>query len=320
MRILTGIQPSGTLHWGNYFGMMQPAIGLQDEGEAFYFIADYHSLTSVCDPAALRKYIMGAVLDFLACGLDPLKTCFFLQSAIPAVTELTWILGTLTPMGLLERCHSYKDKIAHNLPATQGLFSYPVLMTADILLYQTDVVPVGRDQKQHIEVARDIAVKFNQKYEAVFKLPEASIQETTEIIPGLDGAKMSKSYGNTIEIFLTEKELYKKIMSIRTDSAPVDHPKPREGSTILALYKLFANSADYQQMEDDYQRGGVGYGEFKKRLFEAAWLFFKPMRARREELLADPVSIEQILKEGAARAQAVAQPTMDRVRSAIGLR
>ncbi len=320
MRILTGIQPSGVLHWGNYFGMMQPAIDLQDEGEAFYLIVDYHALTSVRDPAALREYVKGAALDFLACGLDSSKTCFFLQSAVPAVTELAWILGTVTPMGLLERCHAYKDKVAHNLPATQGLFSYPVLMAADILLYETDLVPVGKDQMQHIEVARDIATKFNEKYGAVFKLPQASIRETTATVPGLDGAKMSKSYGNTVEIFLTEKELYKKIMSIRTDSTPVDRPKPTEDSTILVLYKLFASSADYQQMEEDYRSGGVGYGEFKKRLFEAAWLFFKPMHVCREELLADPTRVNQILSEGAARAHAVAQPVLERVRSSVGLR
>jgi len=320
MRVLTGIQPSGTLHWGNYFGMMQTAINLQDEGEAFYFIADYHALTSVNDPAVLQRYVKEVALDFLACGLDTSKTCFFLQSAVPAVTELNWILSTLTPMGLLERCHSYKDKVARKLPTTHGLFSYPVLMTADILLYETDLVPVGKDQKQHMEVARDIAVKFNETYGAVFKIPQASIRETTAIVPGLDGAKMSKSYGNTIAIFLTEKELYKKIMSIRTDSTPVDHPKSTENSIILALYNLFATPADYQQMVGEYRNGGVGYGEFKKRLFEAAWSFFKPMHARREELSADPARVDQIFEEGGARAQAVSESVMVRVRSAVGLR
>lgn len=319
MRILSGIQPSGILHWGNYFGMIQPAIQLQEQGEAYYFIADYHALTSVQDPVALQEYIKRVALDFLACGLDPQKTCFFLQSAIPAVTELTWILSTLTPMGLLERCHSYKDKIARSLPATHGLFSYPVLMAADVLLYDSDLVPVGKDQKQHLEVVRDIAIKFNERYGETFKLPEPSIQEATQTVPGLDGAKMSKSYGNTVEIFLTEKELRKKIMGIPTDSTPVENPKPIENSTILKLYQLFAAPADYQRMVEEYCMGGVGYGDFKKRLFEAAWLFFEPMRQRREALLAEPGRVDQILEEGAARAQAVATSVIKRVRSIIGL-
>ncbi len=320
MRILSGIQPSGILHWGNYFGMMQPAIRLQEQGEAFYFIADYHALTSIRDPAVLREYTHGVALDFLACGLDPAKTCFFLQSSVPAVAELAWILSTLTPMGLLERCHSYKDKVARNLPATHGLFSYPVLMAADILLYDSDLVPVGKDQKQHLEVVRDIAIKFNERYGIIFKLPEPSIPEATETVPGLDGAKMSKSYANTVEIFATEKVLRKKIMGIQTDSTPVHAPKPIGSSTILMLYKLFANPVDYEQMRADHRRGGVGYGDFKKRLFEAAWLFFEPMRNRRNELLADPEQVNQILKEGTVRANTIAQSVMERVRFAIGLK
>src|SRR5215210_2979663 len=241
MRILSGIQPTGVLHIGNYFGMMRPAISLQAEGEAFYFIADYHSLTSLQDPAALRENCRRVALDFLACGLDPERAALFLQSDVPQVTELAWILSTVTPMGLLERCHSYKDKTARGMSASAGLFTYPVLMAADILIYDSDVVPVGRDQKQHIEVTRDIAVKINETFGDVFKLPEPRIQTATETVPGLDGQKMSKSYGNTIDIFGEEKETRKRVMSIVTDSAVVDAPKDPDTSTIFQLYKLVAD-------------------------------------------------------------------------------
>ena len=229
IRILSGIQPTGTLHLGNYFGMMRPAIALQEEGEAFYFIADYHALTTVQDPVKLHEYTRSVALDFLACGLDPARACFFLQSAVPQVTELAWILSTVTPMGLLERCHSFKDKIAHGIAPSHGLFAYPVLMAADILLYDSDVVPVGKDQKQHLEVTRDIVVKFNETYGEVFKLPEPRIQEQTAVVPGLDGQKMSKSYSNTIEIFGEEKALRKKIMSLVTDSTPVEAAEADRG-------------------------------------------------------------------------------------------
>jgi tryptophanyl-tRNA synthetase len=320
MRILSGIQPSGKLHLGNYFGMMRPAIQLQNEGEALYFIADLHALTTVRDPAALRDHSRNLAIDFLACGLDPAKACFFRQSAIPAITELAWILSTVTPMGLLERCHSFKDKTARGLAASHGLFAYPVLMAADILIYDSDLVPVGKDQKQHLEVTRDIAVKINELYGPVLKLPEPSIREESAAVPGLDGAKMSKSYGNTIEIFEEEKALKKKVMGIPTDSTPVESPKPTEGSTILALYQLVATPADYAAMRTDFERGGTGYGDFKKRLLGAIWEYFAPMRARRQELLADPDYVDGVLDAGATLANEIANAVLERVRLAVGLR
>ena len=319
MRILSGIQPSGSPHLGNYFGMMKPAIELQAKGEAFYFIADLHALTTVRDPRELRENVRGLALDFLACGLDPARSVFFRQSDVRAVTELTWVLSTVTPMGLLERCHSFKDKTARGLPASHGLFSYPVLMAADILIYDSDLVPVGRDQKQHLEVTRDIAVKMNEIYGEIFKLPEASIRGDTAVVPGLDGAKMSKSYHNTIEIFAPEKVLRKKIMGIKTDSTPVEAPKPVEDSVILALHKLVASEGAQLAMEEDFRAGGVGYGDFKKRLFEAVWEYFAPYRSRRAELEADPGHVERVLAEGAEKASAVAESVMRRVRDAVGL-
>lgn len=319
MRIISGIQPSGTLHIGNYFGMMKPSIELQDQGEAFYFIADLHALTTVQDAKALRSYIEDVAVDFLACGLDPKKACFFRQSLVPATTELSWILSTLAPMGLLERCHSYKDKMARGLGASHGLFAYPVLMAADILIYDSDVVPVGRDQKQHVEVTRDLAIKFNETYGATLKLPEPRIQETTAVIPGLDGAKMSKSYGNTIGMFEEEKAMRKKIMGIKTDSTPVEAPKPTENSVILDLYKLVATPSDYEAMVNDFRNGGVGYGDFKKRLFEGVWNYFAPMRERRAELVADKAYVEGVLRDGLERARDISEGVMSRVRAAVGL-
>src|SRR6266498_2776463 len=241
MRILSGIQPSGALHIGNYFGMMRPAIALQAEGEAFYFIADYHALTSVRDPKMLRENSRRVALDFLACGLDPERAALFRQSDVPQVTELAWILSTVAPMGLLERSHSYKDKLARGLAATVGLFNYPVLMAADILIYDSDVVPVGKDQKQHIEITRDLAVKMNETFGQIFRLPEPRIQAATEVVPGIDGQKMSKSYGNNIDIFGDEKETRKRVMSIVTDSTPVEAPKDSERSTIIQIHSLFAS-------------------------------------------------------------------------------
>src|SRR5213592_2021163 len=245
MRILSGIQPSGVLHIGNYFGMMRPAIKLQKEAETFYFIADYHALTSVLNPEALRENSRRVALDFLACGLDPERAALFRQSDVPQVTELAWILSTVAPMGLLERAHSYKDKLARGLASTVGLFSYPVLMAADILIYDSDAVPVGKDQKQHVEITRDLAVKINEIFgksegdRQIFKLPEARIQPATETVPGIDGQKMSKSYGNNIDIFSDEKEMRKRVMSIVTDSTPVEAPKDPDKSTIVQLYSLF---------------------------------------------------------------------------------
>lgn len=319
MRILSGIQPSGTPHLGNYFGMMKPAIELQEKGDAFYFIADLHALTTVRDAAILRANVRELAVDFLACGLDPSRSVFFRQSEVPAVTELAWILSTVTPMGLLERCHSFKDKTARGFGASHGLFAYPVLMAADILIYDSDVVPVGRDQKQHLEVTRDIAVKMNETFGEIFKLPEPSIREDTAIVPGLDGAKMSKSYGNTIEIFAPEAVLKKKIMGIKTDSTPVDQPKPVENSSILGLYKLVTAADDYQAMEADFLNGGVGYGDLKKRLFAGIWEYFSVQRARREEILADAGLVDRVLAEGTLKARAVSDSVMTRVRKAVGL-
>lgn len=319
MRILSGIQPSGALHLGNYFGMMKPAIELQNQGDAFYFIADLHALTTVHDAKLLRQYVRDVAIDFLACGLDPAKSCFFRQSDVPAVNELSWILSTVTPMGLLERCHSYKDKTARGFAASHGLFAYPVLMAADILIYESDVVPVGKDQKQHLEVTRDIAIKMNETFGEIFKLPEPRIQESTATVPGLDGAKMSKSYGNTVELFLEEAPLRKKIMGIKTDSTPVEAPKPVADSSILALYKLVASETDYAAMFGDFERGGVGYGDLKKRLFGGIWEYFAPMRAKRAEILADPHYVDQVLKDGATKAGAIAAAVLMRVKAAVGL-
>lgn len=320
MRILSGIQPSGTLHLGNYFGMMCPALRLQDEGETFYFIADYHALTTVRSAEALREYSRGVALDFLACGLDPSRTAFFRQSDVPSVTELAWILSPLAPVGLLERCHSYKDKLARGMAASVGLFTYPMLMAADILIYDSDLVPVGQDQKQHLEVTRDLAGKFNEHYGDTFRLPEPRIQESTAVVPGLDGAKMSKSYQNTVELFLEEKALRKKIMGIKTDSTPVEAPKQIEGSILLTLFRLVAREHEVQAMEASFQAGGTGYGEYKKQLFAALMDYFAPMRSRRAEYEAQPGLVEEILREGAAKANAVAAGVMDRVRRAVGLR
>src|SRR6516225_4377107 len=265
MRILSGIQPSGTLHLGNYFGMMKPAIELQDKGEAFYFIANYHSMTSLYDAAERRQNTLDVALDFLACGLDPKRTVFFRQSDIPEVTELTWILGTVTPMGLLERCHSYKDKIAKGIAFNFGLFAYPVLMASDILIYDSNVVPVGQDQKQHVEVTRDIAIKFNEQYGETFVVPEAQIRAEVAKVPGTDGEKMSKSYGNTIEISGDEKVLRKKIMGILMDSRTPQEPKPDADKNLaLQLLKFVAPPDVARDYEERLRRGGLGYGDLKK--------------------------------------------------------
>jgi tryptophanyl-tRNA synthetase len=319
MRILSGIQPSGVLHIGNYFGMMQPGIALQAEGEAFYFIADYHALTSLRDPKALRENSRRVALDFLACGLDPERAALFRQSDVPQVTELAWILATVSPMGLLERAHSYKDKVARGMTASAGLFNYPVLMAADILIYDSDIVPVGKDQKQHIEITRDLAAKMNETYGEIFKLPEPRISTATEIVPGIDGQKMSKSYGNNIDIFGNETETRKRVMSIVTDSTPVEAPKDPSRSTIFQLYSLFASKNEIANMRERFEKGGTGYGDFKKQLFEKLWEYFAPMRKRREEILADKSYIDNVLERGAKRANQVANRVMQRVRGAVGL-
>ena len=318
-RILSGIKPTGKPHIGNYFGMMRPAIEWQDRGEAFYFIADYHALTTVRDPKALREFTRGAALDFLSCGLDPAKAVLFKQSDVPQVCELSWLLSTITPMPMLENCHAYKDHLAKGVVPNHGLFAYPVLMAADILIYDSDVVPVGKDQKQHVEVTRDLAQKMNSLYGDLFKIPESSILPTVATIPGLDGRKMSKSYNNTIELFPEEKALRKKVMSIVTDSNPVEAPKDPETSAIVNLYKLFASEADIATMEADFRAGGIGYGEFKKRLFEIIWTTFEPMRKRRAEIEADPGYVDEVLAKGAIRANELASQVLHRVRKAVGI-
>jgi tryptophanyl-tRNA synthetase len=320
MRILSGIQPSGVLHLGNYFGMMKPAIEWQDKGETFYFIADYHSMTSLFDAEERRRNTLGAALDFLACGLDPKRTVFFRQSDVPEVTELTWILTTVTPMGLLERCTSYKDKIAKGISPNHGLFAYPVLMAADILIYDSNVVPVGQDQKQHVEVTRDIAVKFNELYGQTFVIPEPQIRSEVAKVPGIDGEKMSKSYDNTIEIFGDEKALRKKIMGIKMDSRTSSEPKPDADQNLaIQLLKLVASPAVATDFEERLRAGGLGYGDLKKALFENYWNYFAAARTRRTELAANPEHVEKVLADGAAKARQVARQVLQRAKRASGL-
>ena len=320
MRYLTGLQPSGQLHIGNYFGAILPAVRLQEKGEAFYFIANYHAMTTMSSPQALHDNTRGLAVDFLACGLDPEKAVFFAQSAVPEVNELAWILSTVCPMGLLERCHSYKEKMARGIAATHALFAYPALMAADILLYDSDAVPVGKDQKQHLEVTRDLAGKMNETFGQLFKLPEPVISESTAVVPGLDGQKMSKSYGNAVPIFGEEKELRKLInKKIVTDTTPLEAPKPTENSIILALYKLFASPEGYDCMVQQHLAGGVGYGQFKKDLFEAYWEYFRPAREKREWLLTNPGYVDDVLTTGASRAREEANKTLTRIRRAVGL-
>src|SRR5450432_3165922 len=304
MRILSGIQPSGALHLGNYFGMMRPALDLQEKGEAYYFIADYHSMTSLFDAKERRKNTLDVALDFLACGLDPKRTVFFRQSDVPEVTELAWLLSTVTPMGLLERAHSYKDKVAKGISPSHGLFAYPVLMAADILIYDSNVVPVGRDQKQHVEMTRDIAIKFNEQYGQTFVIPEPQIREEVAVVPGTDGQKMSKSYGNTIEIFGNEKSLKKKIMGIQMDSRQPAEPKPdAEKNLAIQLLKLVAPENVGKEFEHKLRAGGLGYGDLKKALFENYWSYFASARARRTELAADLNYVNGVLADGATRAR-----------------
>ena len=321
MRILTGLQPSGKLHIGNYFGAMLPAVQLQDKGEAFYFLADYHAMTSMENAETLRQHTQDLAIDFLACGLDPEKATIFRQSDIPEVCELAWILSTVCPMGLLERAHSYKDKIAKGLDANHALFAYPTLMAADILLYDSELVPVGKDQKQHLEMTRDLAGKINDRFgEETLVIPEAQIKENTAVVPGLDGQKMSKSYNNTLPLCGGKKALRKQVMKITTDSTPVEDPKPTEGSNVIALYKLFANDTEMQQMIADHEAGGFGYGDLKQRLFDAYWEHFEPVRTRREELENNLDYVNQVIANGADKARAEATKVLDRMRKAVGLR
>ncbi len=319
MRILSGIQPSGKLHLGNYMGAIKQHIDLQNKGEAFYFIADFHALTTVKEPALLREHVRDVALDYLALGLDPSKATFYRQSDVPEVTELAWLLTTVTPMGLLERCHSYKDKLAKGIPPDHGLFAYPVLMAADILIVDANIVPVGKDQKQHVEVTRDIAVKFNNLYGETFVIPEERILPEAGVVPGLDGQKMSKSYGNDIGIFLEGKALKERVMAIVTDSAPVEAPKDPDANNVFNILRLFATPEETAEWRERFLKGGVKYSEAKKRLITLLDETFGAARERRRQLAEKPGDVEEILRAGSARARGVAAKTLAKARRACGI-
>ncbi len=320
MKILSGIQPSGQLHIGNYFGMMKTMISNMEKSDLYVFIVDLHALTSVHDRAKLATGTLEAAADFLALGLDPEKCTFWVQSDVPEVCELAWILSTLTPMGLMERCHSYKDKVAKGIDASHGLFSYPVLMAADILMYQADRVPVGKDQKQHLEVARDIAAKFNNIFGETFVVPEPAISEVTATVPGLDGQKMSKSYGNTIPIFLEGKKLKKRVMAIETDAIAVEDPKDPDNCNLYAMLKLFASKERLQEIRDLYVNGGAAYGYIKLELLDLISDYYADARKKKAEFLADPEMLRQILHKGGEKARVKAAVTLDLVRDRVGLK
>ena len=320
MKILSGIQPSGQLHIGNYFGMMLPMIRNMEKGELYAFIVNLHALTSLHDQEKLAMGTLEAAADFIALGLDPERCIFWVQGDVPEVTELTWILSTLTSMGLLERCHSYKDKVAKGIAPSHGLFSYPVLMAADILLYQADIVPVGKDQKQHLEVARDIGIRFNHIFGETFVIPEPAIEESVATVPGLDGQKMSKSYGNTIPIFLEGKELKKGVMAIQTDSTPVEEPKDPDACNLYSILRLFAAVDRLAEVRKLYVEGGAAYGYIKQELVDLIGDYFKDAREKRAELLQDKESLKKILAQGAHKAREKAAPTLDLVRKRVGLK
>ncbi len=319
MRVLSGVQPSGQLHLGNYFGSMKPNLDLVGKAkESFYFIADLHALTTIQDPKELAKYRANAALDFIACGFDPSNVTIWYQSAVPEHSELAWILSTVSPMGLLERAVSFKDKVDKGIAASVGLFTYPVLMAADILLYNATHVPVGKDQKQHLEMTRDIAIKFNNTYGEIFVVPEPVIHEDIAVVPGTDGQKMSKSYGNTIPLFAEEKDIKKAIMGIVTDSKGVEDSKDPETCIVYQIHKLFLSAAEQKEVAAKYKAGGMGYGDAKKMLLETFMDHFGPMRAKRDELVKKG-AVEDILADGAKKASAVAVKTMEKVRKAVGL-
>ena len=322
MRVLSGVQPSGKLHIGNYFGAIRQFVRLQEEHECFYFLADLHALTTVQDPARFRDLVTDLATGFLALGLDPERSTVYRQSEIPEVTELSWYLSTVTSMGLLQRCHSFKDKVAQGVVPSHGLFAYPVLMAADILIVRSDLVPVGKDQKQHLEVTRDVAASFHATYgKEVFTLPNPIILDDVAVVPGVDGRKMSKSYDNTIEIFGPEKPIRKKIMGIVTDSTPVDEPKPTEDNALYHLLKIFApDDGERAWVETAFSEGGVGYGDMKKRLFEYYLQTFGEARARYDELTNDPAEVDRILAAGAEKARETAAPLMDQVRKIVGVK
>jgi tryptophanyl-tRNA synthetase len=320
MRVLSGIQPTGRFHWGNYFGAIRQYIDLQHENAAYYFIANLHALTTVREPKALTDLTLDAAIDLLALGLNPDKAILFVQSDVPEVTQLTWLLMTGTPMGLLERCHAYKDKVAKGLSADAGLFTYPVLMAADILAYDSDTVPVGADQVQHIEVCRDLATSFNHHFGQTFVMPKAKVLDASAKVPGIDGEKMSKSYNNTLEIFEDPKAQRKKIMRIVTDSRPMEQPKEPETDHLFQLYALVATPEERAAMAGTYRRGGFGYGEVKKALADAAERFFAEPRAKRTELAAYPERVGEILADGAARARQKAAEVLARAQKACGVK
>ena len=319
MRVLSGIQPTGRLHWGNYFGAIRQYISLQDNDQAFYFIADLHALTTIRDAEQLAMLCREAALDLLALGLDPSQATLFRQSDVPEVSELTWLLLTVTNLSWLEKCHAYKDRKERGMAADAGLFNYPALMASDILIYDSDIVPVGVDQVQHIEVTRDIAERFNSLYGEVFVLPEARVLDSSAKVPGTDGEKMSKSYGNVIELFDAPKKARKKILSIRTDSTAVDDPKDPESCSVFALYKLFASPSQVEDLAARYRVGGLGYGQAKQELFELSQEHFAAARERRVELANDPQRLDDILDEGARCARQKAAEVLDRARRACGL-
>ena len=319
MRVLSGIQPSGKLHIGNYFGAMRQHLKLQTENEGFYFIADYHALTGGPKPSDLRQYRFDVAMDYLALGLDAEKTVFWRQSDVPEVTELAWLLSCITPMGLLQRCVSYKDKVAQGMSPNHGLFAYPVLQAADILIFDSQLVPVGADQKQHIEVTRDIAQYFNNIYGETFVLPKEHILESAAVVPGIDGRKMSKSYNNTIEIFEAEGQVKKKVMRIVTDSTPVSEPKDCEKCNVFAILKLVASENELAEWKTKYEQGGTGYGDVKKRVAELLIEYFAPYRQKRAELEKNMDYVEKVLEDGAVRAKVVAKKTLAKARKAVGL-
>ncbi|HNR69251.1 MAG TPA: tryptophan--tRNA ligase [bacterium] len=319
MRILSGIQPSGQLHLGNYFAMMKRMIEYQEDHELFCFLVNYHALTTVTSGELLRKQTLEAACDFLALGIDPDKSIFWVQGDVPEVTELTWILSNSTPMGLLERAHSYKDKLAKGIAPNHGLFAYPVLMAADILLYGADRVPVGKDQKQHLEMTRDIAIRFNQAYGEIFIVPEPDIPDSVAMVPGIDGQKMSKSYGNTIDLFSERGTLKKQVMSIVTDATPIEEPKNPDKCVLFAIYSLFLDEKGRQELKDRYLTPGLKYSTVKKELIDVIWNHFTPYRENRASYVENPDRVRRILAKGADKARAVAADYLRKVRQAVGL-
>ena len=320
MRVLTGIQPSGDLHIGNYFGSIKQMVEAQQENETFAFIANYHAQTTLKDGQRLAELTMQAAIDFLALGIDPKRSVFWVQSDVKEVLELYWVLSSFTPMGLLERAHSYKDKVAKGIAANHSLFSYPVLMAADILLFSPDVIPVGKDQIQHVEIARDIAIKFNNEYGDILKLPQYRVDENVATVPGIDGQKMSKSYGNTINIFGEEKKQLKTIKKIVTENVPLEAPKEWQNCNVYNIAKLFLDEGGQKELQERYERGGEGHGHFKLYLHDVIWEYFRPYREKREYFESHRDEVREILAEGAAKAREVALPLIEQIRLKTGIR